>query len=73
VNVVDVNVPTRSKLTKEHEFKDREPRKTKSVVDWGKKIVEKINGGNNSTNSKNTSLDRRAIHIHGGMEHNSAR
>jgi hypothetical protein len=33
VNVVDVNVPTRSKLTKEHEFKDREPRKTKSVVD----------------------------------------
>jgi hypothetical protein len=37
VNVVDVNVPTRSKLTKEHEFKDKETRKTKSVVDWEKK------------------------------------
>jgi hypothetical protein len=32
-------------------------------------MVEKVNGGDNSTNSKNTNLDRRAIHIHGGMEH----
>jgi hypothetical protein len=28
VNVVDVNVTTRSKITEEHVFKDREPRKT---------------------------------------------
>jgi len=33
VNVVDVNVTTRSKITEEHVFKDREPRKTKSVAD----------------------------------------
>jgi hypothetical protein len=33
VNVVDVNLTTRSKVTKEHVFKDREPRKTKSVID----------------------------------------
>ncbi len=34
VNVVDVNVTTRSKVTKEHVFKlDREPKKTNSVVD----------------------------------------
>ncbi len=47
--------------------------KQKVLLIGKKKIVEKINGGNNSTNSKNTSLDKRAIHIHGGMEHNSAR
>jgi hypothetical protein len=29
-----------------------------------------VNGRDNSTNSKNTNLDKRAIHIHGGMEHN---
>ncbi len=33
VDVVDVNVTTRSKETKEQVFKDREPRKAKSVVD----------------------------------------
>jgi len=33
VNVVDVNVATRSKAIKEHVFKDREPRKAKSVID----------------------------------------
>jgi hypothetical protein len=32
VNVVDVNVTTRSKIAKEHVFKDREPRKAKSVA-----------------------------------------
>jgi hypothetical protein len=32
VNVVDVNVTTRIKVTKKHVFKDREPRKAKSVV-----------------------------------------
>jgi hypothetical protein len=34
------------------------------------RTIEKINGGDNLTNSKNTNLNRRAIHIHGGMEHN---
>jgi hypothetical protein len=28
---------TRSKVTKEHAFKDREPRKTKSSANWEKK------------------------------------
>ncbi len=36
LNVVDVNVTTRSKVTKEQVFKDRELRKAKSVVDWEK-------------------------------------
>ncbi len=35
-----------------------------------KKMFGKINGGDNSTDSKNTNLDKRAIHIHGRMEHN---
>jgi L-aminopeptidase/D-esterase-like protein len=33
VNVVDVNVTTRSKVTEEHVFKARKLKKTKSVVD----------------------------------------
>jgi hypothetical protein len=33
-------------------------------------MVEKINGGNNSIDLKNTNPDKKAIHIHGGMEHN---
>jgi len=36
VNVMDVNVTT-SKAIEEHVFKDRKPRKAKSVVDWEKK------------------------------------
>ncbi len=36
VNVVDVNFTIRNKTTKEHVFKDREPRKAKNVVEWGK-------------------------------------
>jgi hypothetical protein len=36
-------------------------------------MVEEINGGNNSANLENIDLDRRAIHIHGGMEHILAR
>jgi hypothetical protein len=36
VNVVDVNVTTRSKIIEEQVFKDREPRMAKSVVDWEK-------------------------------------
>jgi hypothetical protein len=36
VNVVDVNVRTKSKATKKHVFKDRKPRKTKTVANWEK-------------------------------------
>jgi len=35
-------------------------------------MVEKVNGGNNSTDLKNIVIDKRAIHIHGGMENNLA-
>ncbi len=46
VNVVDVNVTTRSKVIEEQVFKDRELRKAKSVIDqekeWLKKSVVKI-------------------------------
>jgi hypothetical protein len=35
-------------------------------------MIEEINGGNNSTDSKNTNPNRRAIHIHGRMKHNVA-
>jgi hypothetical protein len=38
-----------------------------------KRMIKVVNGGDNSTDSKNTDLNRRAIHIHGGMEHNMAR
>ncbi len=41
VNVVDVNVVTRSKATKEHMFKDRKPRKAKSVIDCEKEKQSK--------------------------------
>jgi hypothetical protein len=34
--VVDVNVTTRNKITKEHVFKDRNLRKPKNVVDQEK-------------------------------------
>jgi hypothetical protein len=33
-------------------------------------MVEEVNDGDNSTNSKNTYLNKKAIHIHGGMEWN---
>jgi hypothetical protein len=33
-------------------------------------MVENVNGGDNSTNSKDTNPTIRAIHIHGGMEKN---
>ncbi len=36
-------------------------------------MVEEVNGGDNSIDSKNIDLDRRAIHIHGGMEYNLAK
>jgi len=64
VNVVDVNVTTRSKIIEKHVFKNSEPRKAKNVTNWEKKKVEKVNGGDNSTGSENKNLDRRAIHIH---------
>ncbi len=36
-------------------------------------MVEEVNGGDNSTYSENLYANRRAIHIHGGMEHNFAK
>jgi hypothetical protein len=36
VNVVDVNVTTRSKVIEEQVFRDRKPRKAKNVADWEK-------------------------------------
>jgi hypothetical protein len=33
-------------------------------------MIEEVNGGDSSIDSKNKNLDRRAIHIHGRMEHN---
>jgi hypothetical protein len=36
VNVVDVNVATRSKATEEHVFKDKKPRKANNVAYWEK-------------------------------------
>jgi hypothetical protein len=38
-----------------------------------KKNVDKVNGGNNSIDLENINLNRRAIHIHRGMEHNLAK
>ncbi len=35
-------------------------------------MVEKVNGGHNSIDSKNTNPKKRAIHIHGRIEHNLA-
>jgi len=37
-----------------------------------RKTIEEVNGGDNSTNSKNRNSNKRAIHIHGGMEHDLA-
>jgi hypothetical protein len=51
---MDVNVTTKSKVTKKQVFKDREPKKANNATDWEKKTVEEVNGGNNSTYSKNT-------------------
>ncbi len=36
LNVVDVNVAARSKITKKQVIKDRQPRKAKSDIDWEK-------------------------------------
>ncbi len=52
MNVMDVNVTTKSKVTEKQMFKDREPKKAKNATDWEKKTVEEVNGGNNSTYSK---------------------
>jgi hypothetical protein len=41
VNVVDVNVTITSKVTEDQLFKDRKPRKVKSVVDWEKEKLLK--------------------------------
>ncbi len=36
-------------------------------------MVEEVNGGDNLIDSENTDPIKKAIHIHGGMEHNLAR
>ncbi len=36
VNVVDINITTRSKITKKQVFKDRKLRKAKNVANWEK-------------------------------------
>jgi hypothetical protein len=69
---MDVNVITKSKAIEEQVFKDRKPKKTKSATDWEKRMVEEVNGGHNSTDSKNTNPKKKAIHIHGRIEHNLA-
>ncbi len=33
-------------------------------------MVDEVNGEDNSTDLENTNRNKRAIHIHGGMEHN---
>ncbi len=33
-------------------------------------MVEVVNGGDNLADSENTNPNRKAIHIHGGMEYN---
>jgi len=35
-------------------------------------MIEEVNGGNNSIDSKYKNPNKRAIHIHGRMEHNLA-
>ncbi len=52
-------------------FKDREPSKAKECCWLGeRRVVETIYGGDYSTDSENTNPYWKAIHIHGGMEHN---
>ncbi len=36
-------------------------------------MVEEVNDGDNSIDLENTNQDKRAIHVHGGMEHNMVR
>jgi hypothetical protein len=35
-----------------------------------RRTIEEVNGGDNLTDLENTNLNKRTIHIHGGMEHN---
>jgi hypothetical protein len=73
VNVMDVNVTTRSKIIEKHVFKDKKLRKAKECCrlkkkKWLKKsMVETI-----QQIQKTQNLDKRATHIHGRMEHNLA-
>jgi len=36
-------------------------------------MAKEVKGGHNLTNLENKDLNTRAIHIHGGMEHNLAK
>ncbi len=47
--------------------------KEKMLLIGKKRMVEEVNYGNNSTNLENIDLNKRTIHIHGGMEHNPAK
>jgi hypothetical protein len=38
-----------------------------------RRTIEEVNGGDNSIDSKIIDPNRRAIHIHGRMEHNLAK
>jgi hypothetical protein len=70
VNVVDVYVTTRSKANKERV--QGSLRKGKNVVDWEKKRLKKSMVETIQQIQKNINLNKRAIHIHRGMEHNLA-
>ncbi len=70
MNILDVNVTTRGKAIEKQMCKDKKPKKTKSVVVGKRRTIKEVYGGDNSTYSENIDLDKRAIHIHGRMEHN---
>jgi len=38
-----------------------------------RRTIEEVNGGDNSIDLENTNPTGKAIHIHGGMEHNLVR
>ncbi len=50
VNMVDVHVTIQSKANEEHVFKDQEPRKNKTKVEWNRKEVQEVYGGNHTKN-----------------------
>jgi len=66
VNVVDVNVTTRSKVTDKHVFKDRKQIKVESVVNWEKEewlkqsmveIIQYIQKTQTQTERPSTSME----------------
>jgi hypothetical protein len=56
VNVININVVTRSKIIEDQVFQERKPRKNKSIADLEKEEkLKKDNGKDNSTATKSTS------------------